>query len=135
MSINNYTTQITSRNDNTSTSNDYLTYLCEKISKNLQNKMKKMDKLEKLEKNDNDLDHIPKYNEFNLLLKFNYNVQQLKLFAKTYKLKITGNKQQLVSRIYSHLYLSTQIIKIQKIIRGCLVRKYNNTLFHRVNCF
>ena len=123
MSINNYTTQITSRNDNTSTCNDYLTYLCEKISKNLQNKMKKM---EKLEKNDNDLDHIPKYNEFNLLLKFNYNVQQLKLFAKTYKLKITGNKQQLVSRIYSHLYLSNHTIKIQKIIRGCLVRKYNN---------
>ena len=36
MSINNYTTQITSRNENTS--NDYLMYLSEKISKNLQPK-------------------------------------------------------------------------------------------------
>ena len=118
MSINNYTTQITSRNENTS--NDYLMCLYEKISKNLQNKLDKLDKL------DNDLDHIPKYNEYNLLLKFNYKVQQLKLFAKTYKLKITGNKQQLVSRIYSYLYLSNQIIKIQKLIRGYLIRKYNN---------
>ena len=119
MSINNiYTTQLSSRNDNIS--NDYLNYLCEKISKNYIYTSKK------LEKNDNNLDYVVKYNEYNLLLKFNYNVQQLKLFAKTYKLKITGNKQQLVSRIYSHLYLSNQIIKIQKIIRGHLIRKYNN---------
>jgi hypothetical protein len=125
MSINNiYTTQFTSRNDNIL--NDYLTYLCEKISKTHIYTSKKLEKLEKLEKNDNDLDHVPKYNEYNLLLKINYNVQQLKLFAKTYKLKITGNKQQLVSRIYSHLYLSNQLIKIQKLIRGCLTRKYNN---------
>jgi hypothetical protein len=99
MSINNiYTTQFTSRNDNLL--NDYLTYLCEKISKT------QIYTSKKLEKNNNDLDHVPKYNEYSLLLKFNYNVQQLKLFAKTYKLKITGNKQQLVSRIYSYLYLS-----------------------------
>ena len=119
MSINNiYTTQLSSRNDNIS--NDYLNYLCEKISKNYIYTSKK------LEKNDNNLDYVVKYNEYNLLLKFNYNVQQLKLFAKTYKLKITGNKQQLVSRIYSYLYLSNQIIKIQKLIRGYLIRKYNN---------
>ena len=119
MSIN-YTSQITSRNENTV--DDYLTYLCEKISKNLQS----LKKLEKIEKNNNDLEHVPNYNEYNLLLKFNYTVQQLKLFAKTYKLKITGNKQQLVSRIYSYLYLSNNVIKIQKLIRGCLIRKYNN---------
>jgi hypothetical protein len=119
MNINNiYTTQFTNRNDNIL--NDYLSYLCEKISKTHTYSSKK------LEKSDNDLDYVPKYNEYSLLLKFNYNVQQLKLFAKTYKLKITGNKQQLVSRIYSHLYLSNNIIKIQKLIRGCLIRKYNN---------
>jgi hypothetical protein len=119
MSINNiYTTQLTSRNDNTT--NYYLTHLYEKVSKNCIYTSKK------LEKKDTDLYYVPKYNEYNLLLNFNYNVQQLKLFAKTYKLKITGNKQQLVSRIYSHLYLSTQIMKIQKLIRGYLIRKYNN---------
>ena len=107
MSINNiYTTQLTSRNDHIS-----LTYLYEKVSKNYIYTSKK------LEKSDNNLDYVPKYNEYDLLLKFNYNVQQLKLFAKTYKLKIIGNKQQLVSRIYSHLYLSNQIIKIQKLIK------------------
>ena len=119
MSINNiYTTQLTSRNDNIC--NYYLTYLYDKVSKNSISTSKK------LEKPDNNLDYVPKYNEYDLLLKFNYNVQQLKLFAKTYKLKIIGNKQQLVSRIYSHLYLSNQIIKIQKLIKGHLIRKYNN---------
>jgi hypothetical protein len=119
MSINNiYTTQLNTINNNT-TNNEYLTLICEKITTNLQIS-------NKLEKNDNDLDYVPKYNEYSLLLKFNYTVQQLKLFAKTYKLKITGNKQQLVLRIYSHLYLSNNIIKIQKLIRGYLIRKYNN---------
>ena len=119
MSIDNiYTTQLTSRNDNIT--NYYLTCLYEKVSKNYIYTSKK------LEKNDNDLNYVPNYNEYNLLLKINYNVQQLKLFAKTYKLKITGNKEQLVSRIYSHLYLSNKIIKIQKLIRGYLIRKYNN---------
>ena len=101
------------------TTSEYFTNLCENISKNIhQNK--------KLEKIDNEIVNTPKFNEADYLLTYNYNVQQLKLFAKTYKLKITGNKQQLVSRIYSYLYLSNQIIKIQKLIRGYLIRKYNN---------
>ena len=60
----------------------------------------------KLEKLDNESVYIPKFNEAEYLLTYNYNVQQLKLFAKTYKLKVTGNKPQLVSRIFSYLYLS-----------------------------
>ena len=42
-----------------------------------------------------------------------------------YKLKVSGNKSQLVTRIYSFLYLSNYSIKIQKNIRGFLQRKYN----------
>ena len=106
-----------SRNDNIS--NEYLTFLSENITKDIQPS-------KKLKKIEGDLEYVPKYNEYNLLLDYNYNVQQLKSIAKIYKLKITGNKPQLISRIYSHLFLSNKIIKIQKIIRGSLIRKYNS---------
>ena len=99
--------------------NDYLHFLGHKISENLQ-----MSK--KLEKIDGELDSIPKFNEYDILLKYNYNIKQLKQIAKEHKLKITGNKQQLVSRIHSYLYLSNLAIRVQKMIRGCLQRKYYN---------
>ena len=69
---------------------------------------------------------IPTINTYNELIYNNYNVTQLKQFAKNYKLKITGNKQQLFSRIYFFLYFSHYIIKIQKVFRGLLVKKYNS---------
>jgi hypothetical protein len=106
-----------SRNDNMS--NDYFIFLGDKISKNLE-------LIKKLEKIDGELDSIPNFNEYDFFLKYNYSIKQLKQIAKEHKLKITGNKQQLVSRIYSYLYLSHLVIRVQKIIRGCLRRKYNN---------
>lgn len=97
--------------------NDYFNNLCDKISLKTQES-------KKLEKIDCENTYIPKFGESDYLLRYNYNVQQLKLFAKAYKLKISGNKNQLLSRIYSFLFLSQSAIKIQKIIRGCLQRKY-----------
>ena len=73
----------------------------------------------------NDKVKIPSFNTYNDLVYNNYNVSQLKEFAKIYKLKITGNKEQLFNRIYSFLYFSSYIIKIQKVFRGLLVKKYN----------
>lgn len=67
---------------------------------------------------------IPTVNTYNQLIYNNYNVSHLKTFAKYYKLKITGNKNQLLSRIYNYLYFSFYIIKIQKIFRKMLVQKY-----------
>jgi hypothetical protein len=58
--------------------------------------------------------------------KYNLNISQLKSLAKNYKLKISGNKNQLINRIYAYLYLSSFIIKIQKIFRGMIVKKYKN---------
>lgn len=69
---------------------------------------------------------IPTIKTYNDLFYNKYNISQLKTFAKFYKLKITGNRQQLLSRIYNFLYLSSYIIKIQKIFRSMLVRKYNS---------
>lgn len=101
------------------TINDYMVFLSDKISNNLQTS-------KKLEKVDSDENYIPKISEYKFLMKYNYNVQQLKTIAKTYKLKLTGNKPQLVKRVYSYLYLSHLVVRIQKCIRGHLQRKYNN---------
>jgi hypothetical protein len=85
----------------------------------------KMPVVKKAEKISDDKLIIPTIKTYNILVYNNYNVAQLKSFAKHYKLKITGNKQQIMSRIYKYLYFSSYIIKIQKRFRGYIVKKYN----------
>jgi hypothetical protein len=79
----------------------------------------------KTEKIGDDAISIPKFDEYFFITSNNYNVQQLKLIAKYYKLKISGNKSQLINRVYVFLKLSSNIVKIQKIFRGKLQRNYN----------
>jgi hypothetical protein len=69
---------------------------------------------------------IPTIKNYNEISSYNYNLSQLKMIAKTYKYKITGNKNELIIRIYSNLYFSSFIIKIQKVFRGLIARKYKN---------
>jgi hypothetical protein len=69
---------------------------------------------------------IPTIYTYNEMSNYNYSIQQLKTIAKKYKLKISGNKKELLSRIYNFLHLSFYIIKIQKKIRGFLNRKLIN---------
>ena len=70
--------------------------------------------------------NIPTIHNYDEITRYNYNVQQLKSFAKFYKLKVSGNKSQLISRIFIFLHLSKYIIKIQKVCRGFLQRKLNS---------
>jgi hypothetical protein len=120
--MNNNTVYVKQTNKrNNAIDNDYLFFLDYKASENLNLKM-----AEKLDKLDGDIEIIPTVNNYKSLLNYNYNIKQLKQIAKNNKLKITGNKTQLISRIYSYLYLSCLSIRVQKIIRGCLQRKYNN---------
>jgi hypothetical protein len=91
------------------------------ITLKCEEKMPVVKKLQKVSDNND----IPTINTYNGLLFYNYNITQLKSFAKHYKLKISGNKPQLITRIYVYLYFSSYIIKIQKIFRGYLVNKYN----------
>jgi len=68
---------------------------------------------------------VPTIQNYYDIIKYNYNVQQLKNFAKNYKLKISGNKKELITRLFTFLRLSSFIVKIQKVFRGTLQRKYN----------
>ena len=65
--------------------------------------------------------HMSEYEEIN---KVNYSVAQLKEICSFYKLKKSGNKNELIDKIYNHLKYSTYAIKIQKIVRGNFMRKY-----------
>lgn len=67
---------------------------------------------------------IPSISNHQDIFKYNYNLNQLKSFAKYYKLKIGGNKKELISRIYKYLYLSYYTIKIQKVFRSHVTKKY-----------
>jgi hypothetical protein len=110
----------TTSNVNVNENAEYLNDIYDNIYTSV--KLKSWSKLEKV---DSETMTIPKFNEYNMLLQYNYNVQQLKTIVSQYKLKIGGNKSQLVTRIFSFLYLSHFITKIQKRIRGHLQRKYN----------
>jgi hypothetical protein len=79
-------------------------------------------KVEKIE--DNEI-VMPTVNNYHIILDYNYNKEQLKRILKHYKLKQSGSKKEIVVRIYCFLRLSCSAIKIQKIARGRLQRKYN----------
>jgi hypothetical protein len=93
-----------------------ISYKCEKTIPIIKNPLKISD----------DRIIVPTITTYKDLTQYNYNVSQLKTFAKHYKLKISGNKNELVNRIYSYLYFSSYINKIQKVFRGVIVRKYKN---------
>jgi hypothetical protein len=83
---------------------------------------KKQKKKQKLKKNEF---IVPVYKDYGKLLNYDYKVNQLKTICKSYKLKVSGNKEQLVERIYSYLYLSYFSSIIQSRWKGCLNRHLN----------
>ena len=62
--------------------------------------------------------NIIEMKNYKTLLDNNYNVKQLKAICKHYKLKVSGNKDEKIYRIYNYLKFSHFAIKIQKIFRG-----------------
>ena len=102
----------------------------EKIENNMTTKNNILDKINIINKQkliiSNDLLVIPCYKTLNILFEYNYNIQQLKIFLKHYKLKTTGTKKQLTLRLYFYLIFSKFSIQIQKVIRGNFQRKCNN---------
>lgn len=108
-------------NKKISNKHDFEEYMIIIAEKNNQT-IKHQKKFEKIENDD-----IPSFIQYFYLSKYNYNLNQLKTFAKFYKLKITGNKTQLANRLYLYLYFSFIVTKIQKKIRGFIQRKYMNS--------
>ena len=81
---------------------------------------------------------VPELNEYEKINRYNYNVKQLKAICKHYKLKISGNKNELKKRILNYMINSIHAITIQKILRGFIVRTYIKLhgpgLFDRNKC-
>jgi len=66
---------------------------------------------------------IPLIKEYQGLIENNYKVKQLITICKYYKLKVSGNKDEKIHRIYNYLKYSNFATKIQKIYRGFLIKK------------
>lgn len=62
-------------------------------------------------------------NEYQNITVYNYNVCQLKKMCKHYKYKVSGNKSELVKRLYNNMRLSCYAVKIQSLFRGLIVKK------------
>lgn len=78
---------------------------------------------------------IHNYTELN---QNNYKLKQLKSMCKYYKLKVTGKKSELHNRLYIFMMQTVNIVHIQKIFRGYLVRKlfslYGPAIVNRKMC-
>lgn len=68
---------------------------------------------------------IPISKNYNTFLKVNYNLSQLKKIARHYKLKITGRKNELITRLFNFLKYSFYATRIQNVWRDKLRLKYH----------
>ena len=64
------------------------------------------------------------YCEYENIKNINYNLTQLKIIAKFYNLKLSGNKDELKKIIYNYLYYSYFAIYLQKYVRKYFITKY-----------
>lgn len=69
---------------------------------------------------------IPTNSEYSKLVEINYKVNQLKKICKYYKLKLSGNKNELTTRIYNFLRLSYYVNKIHYVWKKYILNIYNN---------
>ena len=98
--------------------NDYIKCISDK----LQDKMTSLGTI-KLPKDEMEL-KTPNYSNYTEVLKINYPLNEIKNFALQHKLKVSGSKREIMCRIYAHLHLSLACLKIQRIVRGHISRKY-----------
>lgn len=66
---------------------------------------------------------IPKINEYNNLIYFNYTLDMMKTICEHYHIAKSGTKQELLKKIYMFLYSTYSIKKIQRCFRFFLNRK------------
>ena len=81
---------------------------------------------------------IPRFDDYRMMIVHNYTLTQLKIIARSYKQKLTGNKPSLVVRIFEYLYYSVNARTIQALHRRRIVNKYIRSkgpaFTERINC-
>lgn len=68
---------------------------------------------------------VPRYSDYTNLIKYDYKVPQLKMMCTEYGILKKGTKCELINKIYRYLYLSYNIVNIQKLCRRYIVNIYN----------
>lgn len=81
-------------------------------------------KKNKQQKNIPEVIYVDNY-DYEYIIKYKHNIEGLKTIAKQFGLKVGGNKNELINRLYNYLRLSFYAVKIQKLIKGFLQRKCN----------
>ena len=89
-----------------------------------ENENKNKNKRKRNRKVEDDDFNIPKINEYDNINTINYKTNQLKEICNYYKLKKSGNKNELKTRIYNELKRIYNVNKIKKYYKGFLVRKF-----------
>jgi len=98
--------------------NDYIKCISDK----LEDKMTELGTI-KSSKDETDL-KSPTYSNYTEVLKINHPLAKIKKFATHYKLKTSGTKRDILCRIFTHLHFSVISMKIQRFVRGIVIRKY-----------
>ena len=93
-------------------------YIYYDITEKCKKKSKRKIKMEEFE--------IPRFDEYEQLIKKNYNVGQLKSISRKFGQKVSGNKKELIYNLYNYLKYSYYCIKIQKIYRKFIIKKFIN---------
>jgi len=62
--------------------------------------------------------------DYEKVITYQYNVSQLKDICVFHKLKKTGNKEELIHKIYNYLKYSLYVVKVQRIFKGYILRRY-----------
>jgi hypothetical protein len=70
---------------------------------------------------------MPTVHNYNSMLSNKYSIKELKHICKYYKIKTSGNKSELTSRIYDYLHKKNSAIKIQRYWRKYLSLHYDKT--------
>ena len=82
-------------------------------------KKRKISKITKIKDTD-----IPSFSDHKFFLNKNYTVPHLKNICKHFKLKMGGNKPELIGRIHDYLSNSFSAVIIQKNVKQYFVKKY-----------